>query len=50
VDCKNDFENLPDITPDKVNYWRQTMTNEEKQLVNEMLGPYIGQMDYELEA
>ncbi len=47
---ENNFENLPDITPDKVNYWRQTMTREEKQLVNEMLGPYIGQMGYELEA
>lgn len=47
---ENNFENLPDITPDKVNYWRQTMTSEEKQLVNEMLGPYISQMGYELEA
>ena len=47
---ENNFENLPDMTPDKVNYWQQTMTREEKQLVNEMLGPYIGQMGYELEA
>lgn len=47
---ENNFENLPDMTPDKVNYWRQTMTGEEKQLVNEILGSYIGQMGYELEA
>ena len=45
---ENQFENLPDITLDKVNYWQRTMTSQEKQLVNKILGSYIEQMGYEV--
>jgi len=42
-----EFENLPDISPAKVNYWKKIMSNQEIQSVNEILGPYIEQMGYE---
>lgn len=45
---QNPFENLPDITIDRVNYWQRTMTSQEIQLVNEILGSYIERMGYEI--
>lgn len=44
----NSFEELPEITLDKVNYWREIMTSQETQLVNNILGPYIERMEYQV--
>jgi omega-hydroxy-beta-dihydromenaquinone-9 sulfotransferase len=45
---ENRFRELPDIIPDKVNYWRESMPRQDKQLVNEILGPYIEKLGYEI--
>lgn len=45
---ENRFENLPDITMDKINYWQQMMTQQEIDLVNRSLGAYIEKMGYEI--
>ena len=45
---ENRFRGLPEIRPDKVNYWRETMPREDKRLVNEILGPYIERLGYEI--
>ncbi|HBY94955.1 MAG: sulfotransferase [Ardenticatenaceae bacterium] len=42
------FNTLPDITPDRANYWQKTMTVEDRQLVNEILGAYIERLGYEV--
>lgn len=42
------FKNLPDITPDRANYWQETMTAEDKQLVNTILGSCIERLGYEV--
>jgi len=44
----NGFKNLPDISIDKVNYWERTMKSDEIEIVNEMLGPYIERIGYEI--
>lgn len=48
--CKieNQFDSLPPISIDKVNYWKNTLTNQEIALINRLLGPYIEQMGYEI--
>ncbi len=45
---ENRFENLPDIALNKVEYWRNTMTNQEIQLVNQLLSTHIEEMGYEV--
>lgn len=44
----NHFEGLPEINPEKVNYWRKAMTGEEIKIVNDILGPYIERMGYQI--
>jgi hypothetical protein len=42
------FENLPDIDIDKVDYWRRVMSNSDIDYINQRMGFYINQMGYEL--
>ena len=44
----NRFSHLPDIELDKVIYWQKSMSSRDIKLVNEILGPYICEMGYEL--
>ncbi|HSM54652.1 MAG TPA: sulfotransferase [Candidatus Sulfomarinibacteraceae bacterium] len=41
------FHDLPAITLERVNYWRDTMPQEAQNVANELLGPYIEAMGYE---
>lgn len=41
------FGPLPEITLERVDYWRQTMPAEEQAVVNDLLGPYIEEMGYD---
>ncbi len=41
-----DFVDLPDIQPERVNYWREQMTAVEIDTINNVLGDYIGRMGY----
>lgn len=47
-DLPDQFDKLPPLEPEKVNYWRRTMSRQEINQVNEILGPYIVAMGYEL--
>jgi hypothetical protein len=40
------FDDLPEISIERVDYWKKTMTREELALVNELLGPEISSMGY----
>lgn len=42
------FTDLPQITLERVEYWRETMPAEEQNVVNDVLGPYIEEMGYTL--
>jgi hypothetical protein len=42
------FGQIPEIESEKVNYWRKKMSSEEIQLANQILGPAIEKMGYEL--
>jgi hypothetical protein len=44
----NCFENIPEISPDKVNYWREEMTREDIRIVNELLGEHIEKLGYQI--
>ncbi|MFW6062889.1 MAG: sulfotransferase family protein [Chloroflexota bacterium] len=41
------FRDLPAITLERVNYWRDTMSQEDQTVANDLLGPYIEAMGYE---
>jgi hypothetical protein len=42
------FGQIPEIESEKVNYWRKKMSSDEIQLANQILGPAIEKMGYEL--
>lgn len=44
----NQFPGIPEIQIEKVDYWRRTMSAEELQLANRLLGPSIEKMGYKI--
>jgi len=45
---ENRFENLPDISLAKVTYWQKEMSRQDIAQVNEILGPHIERLGYEV--
>ncbi|MCP4423354.1 MAG: sulfotransferase [Chloroflexi bacterium] len=45
---QNNFPGMPDVDIDKVDYWRTTMSDEDCQAVNGILGSFIEEMGYAL--
>ncbi|MCA9931702.1 MAG: hypothetical protein KC419_24635, partial [Anaerolineales bacterium] len=44
----NQYHNLPEISPEKVNSWQTRMSHEDLQIANRLLGPYIVQLGYSI--
>ncbi|MCP4214931.1 MAG: sulfotransferase, partial [bacterium] len=44
---KNQFDHIPTIIPEKLNYWKKEMTSAEIAVAEDVLGPYIEMMGYE---
>lgn len=45
-DLPNRYQDLPEISADRVNSWQTSISPEELQIANKLLGPYIVQLGY----